>query len=85
MKHLKTITVILVASLVFYFLGMYLEDHPKLYDAIPYVLIAVLYGRYETKIENLSLDLLSVEKQLETVSNGEWVCNVRFRGNPYVV
>ncbi len=66
-----------------YFLGQSLEEFAALKEAIPFVFIAILYFRYETKIENLSMDLLSVEERLEEMSKGEWEPYMRFRKDPY--
>ncbi len=83
MKIAKVCTTIFIVGFGFYFLGIILEDYPSLNGVFPYILIMILYVRYEVKIENLSMDLLSVEDQLEAVSKGEWEPNMRFRGNPF--
>jgi hypothetical protein len=83
MKKLKLIAFMAFFAVFFYFTGILLEDHPEWNSAIPYVFILILYMRYETKIENMSMDLMAVEEQLEKVSKGEWEPYARFRGNPY--
>tara|TARA_R110002153_G_scaffold61234_2_gene165354 strand:+ start:694 stop:954 length:261 start_codon:yes stop_codon:yes gene_type:complete len=83
MKKLKLIAFMAFFAVFFYFTGILLEDHPEWNSAIPYVFIFILYMRYETKIENMSMDLMAVEEHLEEVSKGEWKVSMRFRGNPY--
>lgn len=83
MKMMKFIAKLAVAVSAYYIFGLLLKEYPKIQSAIPYIFIAILYMRYETKIENLSMDLFSVEEQLEQVRRGEWECSIRFRGDPF--
>ncbi len=83
MKLIKPILYIAAAAIITYIASVYIEDHPKLQNAIPLLFILALYVRYETKFENISKDLLTAEEQIEALSNGEWTIDTRFRGNPY--
>ena len=83
MKFLRKFFKIILGFIFIVSFFFFFDSYPKLQNITPYILITILYIRYDTKLENMSMDLLAAEEQIEELSNGEWTIDTRFRGNPY--